>query len=84
MGVTDERKYLADMNALAVVCQLLPNVDLDFLANTIQHAHAVGPMTMPSEYKEALRDLRAQEKLVAAAKDLQAVFEEIGGHCAWP
>lgn len=77
MGDAEQRKYEEHMNGLVVCCQILEQIDLEWCAATITHTHAVGPILMPTEYRDGLADLRDQEKLICAARELQRVAREV-------
>lgn len=78
MGDAEQReKYEQGMSALATLCQFLELIDLEWCAATISHAHAVGPILMPTEYRDGLQNLRDQAKLIEAARELQRVAREV-------
>jgi hypothetical protein len=74
---TPEDRYEAEMNVLASMARMVLILDLDWMLETVQRAHAVSPILDPTAYREGLGNLRDQEKILRAAMGFRDAAREV-------
>lgn len=71
-------RYSTDMDSLTTLVAMINLLPLDELLATIQNAHTLGPILIPTEYRDGAHRLIDQERLVLSAIDLRDVARKIG------
>ncbi|MDV2503048.1 MAG: hypothetical protein RX318_03765 [bacterium] len=69
-------EYLNTQRILFLMAHGIADAPLQAFINSIERAHAVGPILDPTMYREGLVTLRDVERLAQAALEFQRVVEE--------
>jgi hypothetical protein len=72
-------EYQAAMTRVALAAQCVADEPLDRMLATITRAHTLGPIVMPTDYRQALSSgsLDAQEAMLKAARAFAATLPDV-------
>jgi hypothetical protein len=70
--------FTSEVQKLGLAMRVIATVDLDFITETVDHAHAVAPLLDPTKYRDALRrgDMDAIAELAQKLKEPTRIWRE--------